>query len=62
MRDDTEWTELVEMGVNTLAGANRKKILQAYSDNITLNVGHIALEIYGNGNASIKVVNELMGF
>jgi UDP-GlcNAc3NAcA epimerase len=62
LRDDTEWTELVEMGVNTLAGANRKKILQAYSDNITLNVGHIALEIYGNGNASIKVVNELMGF
>ena len=62
LRDDTEWTELVENGVNTLVGSNKIKILQAYRDNINLNFGSIQLDIYGKGDASNKVVNELINF
>jgi UDP-GlcNAc3NAcA epimerase len=62
LRDDTEWTELVENGVNTLVGSNKIKILQACRDNINLNFGSIPLDIYGKGDASNKVVNELINF
>jgi UDP-GlcNAc3NAcA epimerase len=55
-RDETEWTELVEMGVNILAGADGDLIAQAMSNakpisNVT--------NVYGNGDASHLIAKTL---
>jgi UDP-GlcNAc3NAcA epimerase len=34
LRDQTEWIELIEAGVNVLAGADRKKIMSLFDENI----------------------------
>jgi len=57
LRDETEWVELVEHNFNVLAGADKKKIVGTYrshqfNDNFNLN-------LYGNGQASAKIVQAL---
>lgn len=58
MRDQTEWVELIEEGVNMLAGADTQTI-------IDLTIKMLGKEIldsknlYGGGNASIKIVEHL---
>ena len=56
MREETEWTETVETGWNTLVGTDTEKILQA--------VAHLAIpdtEIseYGIGKAALTIINLL---
>ena len=56
MREETEWTETVETGWNTLVGTDTEKILQA--------VAHLAIpdtEIseYGTGKAALTIINLL---
>lgn len=49
LRDETEWTELVELGANTLVGADAQRIAQC------INQPHEGVpdaEIYGDGNAA----------
>lgn len=59
LRDETEWGELVEVGVNTLVGANKENIINAYKS--TTNIPIInQLDLYGNGKASEIIVNELI--
>ncbi len=59
LRDETEWTELVEVGQNQLVGTNTHQILTAFSkvknQNSTWQSG-----LYGQGNASQKIVNYLL--
>jgi UDP-N-acetylglucosamine 2-epimerase len=58
LRDETEWVELVERGVNALAGSNGKTIYQAYE---TMREKKIDSDpaLYGNGRASQKIVEKL---
>jgi len=58
LRDETEWLELVEQKVNTLAGANYIAILSGYrsiqDDGSLFNV-----DLYGDGKASKAIIKEI---
>ncbi len=64
MREETEWVETVEFGLNRLVGADREKIIRAYSE---FKVTDISVEKnisvknypYGSGNASREIVERL---
>ena len=60
LRDETEWVELVDIGANTLVGANKEKIITAYKDNSKFNIKNSSLDLYGNGKASENIVKELL--
>jgi UDP-GlcNAc3NAcA epimerase len=62
LRDETEWVELVECGANTLVGANKEKILDAYKNNIEFNKENSRLDLYGGGKASQNIINELLEY
>jgi len=61
LRGETEWTELVDEGVNIIAGDNKETILKAFKyfknkDKL------FQKNIYGSGNASKKIINEIVNF
>jgi len=60
LRDETEWTELVENGFNILAGADKEKILNVCKNYRTLFSNNNQLNLYGNGKASEGIVRELI--
>ena len=60
MRDETEWVELVECEVNTLVGADKEKIIEAYKNNSEFNKENSKLNLYGGGNASKRIIEELL--
>ncbi|MDR1543319.1 MAG: UDP-N-acetylglucosamine 2-epimerase (non-hydrolyzing) [Prevotellaceae bacterium] len=51
LREQTEWTELVENGFNILAGSNPEKICQAFFTLINRK-SDFSLNLYGNGKAA----------
>lgn len=53
-RDETEWTELVNLGFNFLVGANKKHILQKANE-IKNNKPKFSQKPYGEGNAAEKI-------
>ncbi|MGA8942254.1 MAG: UDP-N-acetylglucosamine 2-epimerase (non-hydrolyzing) [Thermoactinomyces sp.] len=58
MRDETEWTETVELGTNILTGADTDKILQAVD---TFEVDFSRVEpVFGDGQASEKIVQQIL--
>ena len=58
LRDETEWIELVDAGVNVLVGADKGKIMQGIGRMIEKEIdGNLA--IYGRGDAVEKVVEIL---
>ena len=57
-RDETEWTELVELNYNLLVGANENKILESANEVISRKVEFIQ-KPYGDGNAAQKIVSHL---
>jgi len=59
LRDETEWVELVEIGVNRLVGADAEKISASLSG--SLNGGNFQETIYGQGDAGSKIVASLVG-
>ncbi len=61
LRDETEWVELVDKGYNFLAGADTSKILQLF-ENIKNFKATFPENIYGNGNASEKILNSLLNY
>ena len=58
LRDQTEWVELIENGVNQLAGADEAEIYASYKQmsEVTCNFD---IDLYGNGQASENIVNYL---
>lgn len=57
LRDETEWTELVDHGFNILVGANQKRILEAFKQKrVHLN---FEVNLYGNGFASKNIIDTL---
>ena len=59
LRDETEWVELVSIGVNTLVGADSKKIHDAYKAVFEKRVD-FDISLYGKGQASQNIVSMLM--
>ena len=61
LRDETEWTELVENGFNYLVGADREKIvtiaLKYLDQKLTSNI-----DLYGKGYASENIVNAILKY
>jgi len=58
MRDETEWVELVDNGFNVIVGANKEKIIDAYSEsNITSNYD---MDLYGLGKASRIILEKII--
>jgi UDP-GlcNAc3NAcA epimerase len=59
LRDETEWVETVEAGVNFLVGADTEAILEAYEKAINVDV-KLADGLYGDGQAAEKIVESLI--
>ena len=60
MRDQTEWVELIEHGVNFLAGADTQKIINATQAMLNKTIED-PLNLYGGGKASQNIANVLAG-
>jgi len=61
LRDETEWTELVEHGFTQLAGANKKVIIQKVFKMLNKK-SDFSIKLYGNGNASELIVQTLFDY
>jgi len=58
-RDETEWIELVEKGVNFIVGTNKDLFLNALESCRNIDKSLFGASIYGEGNASQIIVSEL---
>jgi UDP-GlcNAc3NAcA epimerase len=58
LRNETEWTELVENGYNCLTGSNEALLLSKFEENVNKVFGK-QLPLYGEGNAANKIVSVL---
>ena len=56
MRDQTEWTELIDNGANKLAGANTDLIIKSVQVMLNQTIED-PLKIYGGGTASVYIAN-----
>lgn len=59
LRDETEWVELVDHGFNTLAGADKERIVTAFRD-MQLQQPDFGIDLYGGGQASRRIVAEIV--
>jgi len=57
VREETEWVELVDAGVNVLAGAEKQHIIQSYRKMEKKNVEN--LRLYGDGHSAEKILETL---
>ncbi len=62
LRDETEWVELVDIGVNVLVGANKDKIIDAYKNRQSPITRHQSLNLYGGGKASETIIKTLLEY
>lgn len=62
IRDETEWIELIECGINTLVGADKKRILQAYHNVADFKDNIFDLNLYGKGNVSNLIIKEILKY
>ena len=60
MRDETEWIELIDNNYNKLVGADREKIFTAYQEQQY--DSDYSKNLYGNGDASSVIIEELLNF
>lgn len=60
LRDETEWVELVDAGVNKLVGANKEMILAEFDSCLNKSDGLFDQSIYGGGQASKVIVESLI--
>jgi UDP-GlcNAc3NAcA epimerase len=58
LRTETEWTELVEGGFNMLAGETANQIVAKY-DQMVNKTFDFSVNLYGSGDASIRIVEIL---
>ncbi|MEZ4972152.1 MAG: UDP-N-acetylglucosamine 2-epimerase (non-hydrolyzing) [Cyclobacteriaceae bacterium] len=61
LRDQTEWVELIEAGVNSLVGANPDRILSEFEKAKQKLVTH-KTQLYGDGTAAQKIAQKLGSF
>ena len=58
IREQTEWTELVENGFNVIAGSDENTIYDSYKTMI-IKKNNFDIDLYGNGNASQIILDTL---
>ncbi len=59
MRNETEWVELVDCGLNFITGASESKIIETVQMLMNLQYpSHVNL--YGNGNSAVEMCNALL--
>jgi UDP-GlcNAc3NAcA epimerase len=56
LRNETEWIELVDSGYNFLSGSDQMKIMTLYNKIISKNTITESGTLYGNGDASERIV------
>lgn len=61
LREETEWVETVEAGVNQLCGSNKEAILKAWK-NLRNSSSCFTENLYGNGEAAFAIVDEINKF
>lgn len=61
LRDETEWTELLERGYNILVGADPGRIVSTCRENIGVEMSFDD-DIYGDGTAAKRIADELASF
>ena len=59
MRDETEWTELLDLKVNVLVGAEEQKIISAVTELTTSNT-QFTKGLYGDGHSANKIAELLI--
>jgi UDP-GlcNAc3NAcA epimerase len=57
VRDETEWVELVEVGANCVAGANKARIVEAFREMKHKIIA--AKRLYGDGDSATRIVSFL---
>ena len=62
LRDETEWSELVHVGMNILVGADKNKILDAFEKVKNFRQKELLSDFYGNGMASHTIVQALLDY
>ncbi len=60
LREQTEWVELIQAGVNVLVGADEAKIINAANQIIGSSLLDFDKELYGNGHACQTIVKHLL--
>lgn len=60
LRNETEWTELIDCGANFLVGSDAERILKCF-ENLDQSRTAEKPSLYGNGAASRKVVELILG-
>ncbi len=60
LREETEWIELLEIGINKLVGANKEKIIKGYKYFSDKMLDIKDKDLYGNGKAAKKIIMELL--
>jgi len=61
LRDETEWTELVEAGANVLVGADPDAIEAAAAGGLDTGLHHAPRDLYGDGRSAEAIVRRLLG-
>lgn len=61
LRDETEWVELVNHGFNTLVGADGPTIVRAVTAAVAQEP-NFGMDLYGNGEASARIVHALVTY
>jgi len=61
-RNNSEWVEIIESGWNILTGADSRKILKAFRKLWEKRDFTHRNDLYGNGNASVKICNIISDF
>ena len=59
LRDETEWTELIDAGFNMLAGATKDSILTSFAKMQSVEVSD-DMQLYGGGSAATKVADAIV--
>jgi UDP-GlcNAc3NAcA epimerase len=62
LRDETEWIELVEHGFNRLVGADKDKIFKAAEESSLAQNLNFDIDLYGAGEASRKIIEQLLEY
>ena len=61
MRDETEWVETIEIGANELVGADYGAIIAAVKRAQAKDISSLE-QVYGDGKASQKIIDELLNY
>lgn len=62
LREETEWVELVENGYNTICGNDKNYIVDSCKKVINNGKVTFSNDLYGSGNAGLKIINYLNNF